>query len=177
MWALVILAVLTLTLGVPLKPLTTVDCFESGLAPFPLGAVAAGSVTLVVKDDRVEIDGQAAFNTRAFSYFGQTLFPGPTIRVKAGSQCQVRLVNALSAAAQAACNDALAAHVASSEGTLICPDVTNLYAHGMFCGMVSLQCIVLYLKPFPPSSWNVVNACRCYLTFWFCPTVHNVFNC
>ncbi len=130
---LALFALLTPAFGAPLKPLTTVDCFESGLAPFPLGAVAAGSVTLVVKDDRVEIDGQASLNTRTFSYLGQTLFPGPTIRVKAGSQCQVRLVNALSAAAQAVCNDALAAHVASSEGTLLCPDVTNLYAHGTFC--------------------------------------------
>ena len=117
----------------PLYQIPTAVCYPSSSAPLSLGAHAFGSLTLTVAPGTWSVDGQVVFNTRAYYYQGVQMIPGPTIRMKAGTECQVTLVNALSTAGQPYCNQQMASEVPGTRGNFHCPDVTNLHTHGE-CG-------------------------------------------
>ena len=128
--ATTLVALLVSVTGAPLAAITTAVCYPTANQSSQLRAPAFGSVTLTVAPGRWVVPGQVEFNTRAYYYQGVQTIPGPTIRVKAGTQCQVTLINALSTAGAALCQHQMASMVPGQMGIFHCPDNTNLHTHG-----------------------------------------------
>lgn len=101
--------------AVPLKKLPEVDCS------------AVDEIVLEVTQATVSIEDHVLFTTRAYSYLGKPLVPGPVIKMTANSSCVIRVVNNLSPAGNEACNSTLTSGVVNG---FVCPDVTNLHAYG-----------------------------------------------
>jgi FtsP/CotA-like multicopper oxidase with cupredoxin domain len=95
-----------------------------------LDCTALRTITLKVKPVTVNLDGQATFNTRAYHYNDVPMIPGPTIHMKQGRRCSIRIVNNLPTAGTQHCLDSLAATNGTVMNMFHCPDVTNLHTHG-----------------------------------------------
>jgi len=81
-------------------------------------------IDLTIVRNRVNIDGQIIFDTRLYSYKGTPYAPAPTIIMKAGDVCFVRLHNDLSQnTTQSTCN--------MHYNGFHCPDTSNLHTHGL----------------------------------------------
>ena len=77
-------------------------------------------ITLVVEQKRVTLDSGIVFTTRTYN----STAPGFTIRMKAGTQCQVKVINNLPTnTTESTCES----HINSFH----CPDTTNLHTHGL----------------------------------------------
>lgn len=144
----------------PLYRIPSVNCYPDSEAAIARGH---GELTLTVAPGRWNVDGQVAFNTRAYHYNGVQTIPGPTIHLKAGTQCQLTLVNALSTAGQAQCDAEMASWVPGTMSFFHCPDVTNMHTHGEAEGRGR--------KPRNP--WAVSDDCKRLLsTEMFLPGLH-----
>eukprot|EP00736_Rhodelphis_marinus_P008785 Rmarinus@m.4898 len=101
----------TLAVGDPLIEMTEVECYD-------------GSVDLEMKEARVTVDEQVTFSTRLYHYDGVPQFPAPTIRMKAGTQCTVNIINNMP-------TDSSVADCHYHLNDVHCPDTTNLHTHGL----------------------------------------------
>lgn len=108
-----------------ISSLPIVNCY--GGAP---GAYTNGAISLTVEQTVWNVDGQVKFTTRGYSYNGQSLMPGPIIRVMPGTTCAVTVTNALPTASQAQCTRDMSEWVPGTPGSWMCPDVTTFYVQG-----------------------------------------------
>jgi len=119
--------------GEYLKPLDELHCYGNKLIGGRLGY--EGQVELTVKEARVSIGGLITFNTRAYHIRNEDdelipKVPGPTIIVKQGHTCVVKLINELPNVGNEGCiNNTV-------NGTLQqgyqCSDTTNIHTHGLW---------------------------------------------
>eukprot|EP00471_Norrisiella_sphaerica_P006026 CAMPEP_0184490192 /NCGR_PEP_ID=MMETSP0113_2-20130426/17256_1 /TAXON_ID=91329 /ORGANISM="Norrisiella sphaerica, Strain BC52" /LENGTH=699 /DNA_ID=CAMNT_0026873959 /DNA_START=82 /DNA_END=2181 /DNA_ORIENTATION=+ len=80
-------------------------------------------VELTIKKARLSIGG-VNFTSRVYHYNDRAYFPGPTIVLKAGEPCDLRLVNSLPATSHTD-------HCPYHENAYHCPDTSNLHTHGL----------------------------------------------
>jgi len=82
------------------------------------------TVTLTVKEHRLDAGGQLTFSTRVYYHDDVPMVPGPTILMKAGHVCQIKVVNDLDAQSEIAdCSYHL--------NDFHCADTLNLHTHGL----------------------------------------------
>lgn len=112
--------------GDPLVQIDEIECYGAGVV-----------VELRLREVRASVaGGLIMFNTRAYHYVnadGDLIpsVPGPTIKMKAGHQCQLVLINELTARDGEDCR-----HVYNEDGThkdgFFCSDTTNIHTHGLW---------------------------------------------
>ena len=102
----------------------TIDAL-SNTAPTEVLPDANGvtSLTLTVAPATISVDGAVTFTTRAWHYKGSALYPGPTIRVRAGGRLLITLVNGMESSA-----DIDDARMMNQYRNV---NLTNLHTHGL----------------------------------------------
>jgi hypothetical protein len=97
----------------------------ASLVSLPSVTCTNGSIiTLTVKYAPLIVDDVVHFNSRLFVYNGTASHPAPTIRMKAGTTCTVRIENELATTSAVSQCD-------YHSNTFHCPDTTNLHTHGL----------------------------------------------
>jgi len=96
-----------------------------------------GRVELTVKEARVSIAGLISFNTRAYHILNESsgnlepMFPGPTIIMKGGHECELLLKNELPARDGENCTMENNTDGSIKQG-YYCSDTTNIHTHGLW---------------------------------------------
>jgi len=131
-----------------------------------------GRVELTVKEARVSIAGLISFNTRAYHILNETsgnlepMFPGPTIKMKGGHECEVLLKNELPARGGENCTMQTNSDGSMKQG-YYCSDTTNLHTHGLW---VSPWEDYIGSHANPGGNWTYTYKLSCdYMpgTFWY----------
>lgn len=123
------------TTAMPVMPVTTASLttgnpfantpFEPQALRQPVSVACQDSeVVLELRPYRWTVDSQLSFLTRAYFYNNEPMVPGPTIRMKAGTQCRITVVNNLD-------TNTSVSSCAYHHNGLHCPDTTNLHTHGL----------------------------------------------
>lgn len=84
-------------------------------------------IELEIKEHQVVVDGMLRFTSRVYFYNNQPMVPGPTIRMKAGTYCKIKIINNLPNHQSFGCSE----HHSKVMNYPHCADVTNLHTHGL----------------------------------------------
>jgi FtsP/CotA-like multicopper oxidase with cupredoxin domain len=118
-------------------------------------------VHLEVKEARINIGNQVAFNTRLYHVNGVPMFPGPTITTRAGETCRITITNNL---VGPPCNE--------FTNQPVCPQVTGLHLHGSHVSYLEDD-IIYRIQPGENHTWTS-NFHEDHLmgTHWYHPHFH-----
>lgn len=117
-------------------PLCVVDCSNNNITdvdPFTgsTNGTIVARIDLTLTTHTGTIGGSPVSDTPAYQYFGKIRIPGPTIYMRAGSTCTVRIINKLSNPPSTSSDYGLCPYFAN---TVHCINTTNLHVHGLHVG-------------------------------------------